>query len=371
MSSSPTGVRIRPAVPLLAIDVRRGDASAVARAPKGIDPEPVTAWLTAEVGTVPPLDFEPIAGGASNLTFAVTDGAGRRVVLRRPPTGHVLASAHDMTREHRVISALAPTSVPVPLALGLCTDPHVNGADFYVMDYVEGSVVFNRADAMAVDETVRPVMARSIVDTLADLHSLDPDEVGLGDLGRREGYCARQLRRWQRQVDEGSDRDLPLLRKLHDRLVASIPEQQGTGIVHGDYRLDNCIMAADGSVAAVLDWELCTLGDVLIDVAGLAVWWGDAQAGTGRLADMPTIVEGFGTAADVLARYAQRSERDLSALDWYAALQFWRVACIIEGVRVRHTAGAMGDNQHYDDAGARKFIDYALDRCAQVLDTAH
>ena len=149
MSSSPTGVRFRPTVPPLAIDVRPGDASAVARAPKGIDPEPITAWLAAEVGIVPPFDFEPIAGGASNLTFVVSDGAGRRVVLRRPPTGHVLASAHDMTREHRVISALAPTSVPVPPALGLCTDVDVNGADFYVMDYVEGSVVFDRADAMA------------------------------------------------------------------------------------------------------------------------------------------------------------------------------------------------------------------------------
>ena len=218
--------------------MRPGDASAVARAPKGIDPEPVTAWLATEVGVVPPLDFDPIAGGASNLTFVVTDAAGRKVVLRRPPTGHVLASAHDMTREHRVISALAPTPVPVPPALGLCTDQAVNGADFYVMDYVEGSVVFDRADAMGVDEALRPVMARSVIDTLADLHSLDPDEVGLGDLGRREGYCARQLRRWQRQVDEGSDRDLPLVQELHDRLVASIPEQQGVGIVHGDYRLD-------------------------------------------------------------------------------------------------------------------------------------
>ena len=350
--------------------MRPGDASAVVRAPKGIDPEPVTAWLAADVGVVPPLDFDPIAGGASNLTFVVTDAAGRRVVLRRPPTGHVLASAHDMTREHRVISALAPTLVPVPPALGLCTDAAVNGADFYVMDYVEGSVVFDRADALELDEAVRPVMARSIVDTLADLHSLDPDQAGLGDLGRREGYCARQLRRWQRQVDEGSDRDLPLVRALHDRLVASIPEQQGTGVVHGDYRLDNCIMAADGSVAAVLDWELCTLGDVLIDVAGLVTWWGDSQEGEGRLADMPTTVEGFGTPADVLERYRQRSERDLSHLDWYVALQFWRVACIIEGVRVRHTAGAMGDKQHYDDGGARQFIDYSLDRCAQLLDTA-
>jgi len=350
--------------------VRSGDTRAVARAPKGIDPEPVTAWLAAEVGTVPPLDFDPIAGGASNLTFVVTDAAGRRVVLRRPPTGHVLASAHDMGREHRVISALAPTPVPVPPALGLCTDPAINGADFYVMDYVEGSVVFDRTDAMEVDEALRPVMARSIIDTLADLHSLDPDDVELGDLGRREGYCARQLRRWQRQVDEGSDRDLPLVRALHDRLVATIPVQQGTGIVHGDYRLDNCIMAADGSVAAVLDWELCTLGDVLIDVAGLVTWWGDTEKGEGRLADMPTTVDGFGSPDDVLERYSRRSGRDLSSLDWYVALQFWRVACIIEGVRVRHAAGAMGDNQQYDDTGARLFIDYSLARCTEALDSA-
>ena len=340
------------------------------RAPKGIRLEPLTAWLETEVGLAPPLSFQPIAGGASNLTFVVTDTTGRRVVLRRPPTGHVLASAHDMSREHRVISALAPTPVPVPPALGLCTDPDVNGADFYVMDFVDGSVVFDRADAENVAEPVRPVMARSIVDTLAELHSLDPDEVGLGDLGRREGYCARQLRRWQRQVDEGSDRDLPMVRELHDRLVASIPEQQGTGIVHGDYRLDNCIMAGDGSVAAVLDWELCTLGDVLIDVAGLVTWWGDSQAGGGRLADMPTTVDGFGTPADVLERYGQLSERDLSSLDWYVALQYWRVACIIEGVRVRHTAGAMGDNQHYDDTGARLFIDYCVVRSTEILDSA-
>ncbi len=348
----------------------RGDAGGVARPPQGIDPVPLTAWLAAEVAAVPPLSFEPISGGASNLTFVVTDATGRRMVLRRPPTGHVLASAHDMAREHRVISALGPTPVPVPPALALCTNPDVNGADFYVMGFVEGSVVFDRADAMALDAAVRPVMARSIVDTLAELHSLDPDEVALGDLGRRDDYCARQLRRWQRQVNEGSDRDLPLLHELHDRLAASIPEQQGTGIVHGDYRLDNCIMAADGSVAAVLDWELCTLGDVLIDVAGLVSWWGDAAAGMGRLADMPTTVEGFGTADDVLSRYARRSGRDLSSLDWYVALQFWRVACIIEGVRVRHAAGAMGDTGHYDDGGARHFIDYALARCADLLETA-
>ena len=338
--------------------------------PRGIDPGPVTAWLADNAGAVPPVSFEPVARGASNLTFVVTDASGERFVLRRPPTAEVLASAHDMGREHRVISALANSAVPVPPALGLCTDPSVNGADFYVMGFVDGAVVFEREDALAVAPEVRPVMTRSLVDTLADLHALDPDTVGLGDLGRREGYCARQLRRWQRQVDEGSDRDLPLIRELHDRLVASIPPQQGAGIVHGDYRLDNCIMAADGTMAAVLDWELCTLGDVLIDVAGLTLWWSEPQERQHRMTEVLTSVEGFGTAQDVLDRYAQGSTRDLSRLDWYEALQQWRLACIIEGVRVRHAAGAMGDKEAYDDSGAREFIDNALNRCAELLDTA-
>ncbi len=336
-------------------------------APTGINYEPLTAWLVAELGLTVPLDFQPVAGGASNLTFVVNDAAGRRIVLRRPPTTHVLASAHDMSREHRVISALANTAVPVPPALGLCRDTAVNDADFYVMGFVEGSVIFDRSDAEQVPLPLRPAMMDSLVDTLAELHSVDPDKIGLGDLGRRDGYCARQLHRWQQQVAEGSDRGLPRVRSLHDRLTQTIPEQQGVGIVHGDYRLDNCIMAADGSVAAVLDWELCTLGDVLVDVAGLVAWWG-ATGAVGRLAEMPTIAEGFGDVEHLLNRYRQRSERDLSALEWYVALQFWRVACIIEGVRVRHSAGAMGDNQHYDDNEARLFIDYALDRCEHSLE---
>ncbi|MCY4069247.1 MAG: phosphotransferase family protein [Acidimicrobiaceae bacterium] len=337
--------------------------------PKGIDRAPLTAWLSTELGLAAPLDFQPVAGGASNLTFVVSDATGRRVVLRRPPTAHVLSSAHDMTREHRVISALARTAVPVPPALALCRDDSVNGADFYVMGFVEGSVIHDREDAQQVPTDLRRVMADSLVDTLAELHAVDPAAAGLADLGRRDGHCSRQLRRWQRQVDQGSDRALPRVRRLHDRLSARIPVQQGAGIVHGDYRLDNCIMSADGSVAAVLDWELCTLGDVLIDVAGLVAWWGAAEA-VGRLAEMPTTVGGFGTLEGLLDRYRRRSSRDLSELEWYVALQFWRVACIIEGVRVRHGAGAMGDNQQYDDAGARMFIDYALDRCEQSLEAS-
>ncbi|MDG1368388.1 MAG: phosphotransferase family protein, partial [Acidimicrobiales bacterium] len=202
-------------------------------------------------------------------------------------------------------------------------------------------------------------LAESLVDTLVDLHALTPAAVGLGDLGRTEDYCARQLRRWKRQVDEGSDRDLPLFHQIHTRLVEGIPPQQGAGIVHGDYRLDNCMTGKDGSIAAVLDWELCTLGDVLADLAGMVMWWGDDPDARGRLGDVPTKAEGFGTAGDVVARYAARSDRDLSDIPWYVAFQHWRLAAISEGVRVRYAAGAMGDQERDDDEQSDG-IDYLL-----------
>ena len=336
--------------------------------PGGIDPGPVTDWLLGRrPDLVTPLSFDLITGGASNLTYRVTDAAGTRLVLRRPPTGHVLASAHDMAREHRIMAALHDTPVPVPTMVGLCQEDSVNGADFYVMDFVEGQIVFDRADGEAVDPKLRPVMTHSLTDTLAALHAIDPDDVGLGDLGRREDYCARQLRRWKRQIDEGSDREMPLFQELHDRFVARIPIQQGAGIVHGDYRMDNCMMAADGSVAAVLDWELCTLGDVLADVAGMAMWWGDDPAAQGRLADVPTRAEGFGTRVDMLERYALHSDRDVSDLPWYVAFQHWRLAAISEGVRVRFAAGAMGDHEGTAEADARAAVDGLVATADRIL----
>ena len=336
--------------------------------PRGIDPGPVTDWiLQRRPDLQAPLDFALITGGASNLTFRVTDAAGRRLVLRRPPTGHVLASAHDMAREHRIMAALQDTAVPVPAVVGLCQDEAVNGADFYVMDFVEGRIVFDRADGETVEPALRPVMTDSLTDTLAALHAIDPDEVGLGDLGRKEDYCARQLRRWKRQIDEGSDRDMPLFQDLHDRFVAAIPPQQGAGIVHGDYRLDNCMMADDGTVAAVLDWELCTLGDVLADVAGMAMWWGDDPAAQGRLADVPTRAEGFGTRLDMLERYARHSDRDVSDLPWYVAFQHWRLAAISEGVRVRFAAGAMGDQEGTAEGDARAAVDSLVETADRIL----
>ncbi len=330
-------------------------------APTGINAEAVTQWMLARrPDLVAPLDYELITGGASNLTFKVTDQSGTKLVLRRPPTGHILPRAHDMGREHRIISALRDTDVPVPNAIGLCTDESVNGADFYVMDFVEGAIIFNEADGNAVDPELRPVMANSLTDTLAALHRIDPPAVGLGDLGRTEDYCARQLRRWKRQVDDGSDRMMPLFDDLHQRLTHNIPPQQGAGIVHGDYRLDNTMMGHDGTVAAVLDWELCTLGDVLADVASMAMWWGDDPRATGRLHDVPTKAVGFGSRSEMLKRYGQNSDRDVSDLPWYVAFQFWRLAAISEGVRVRYAAGAMGDQDGTADSDARLAADSML-----------
>ncbi len=340
------------------------------RAPRGIDAEPVSAWiLDRRPDLTPPLEFELITGGASNLTYRITDRAGTLLVLRRPPTGHVLASAHDMAREHRIMSALRDTPVPVPPMIGLCQDEAVNGADFYVMGFVAGKIIFDLADGEAVDPSLRPVMTESLTDTLAALHALDPATVGLGDLGRTEDYCARQLRRWKRQIDEGSDRDMPLFHDLHRRFVDSIPPQQGAGIVHGDYRMDNCMMGDDGSVAAVLDWELCTLGDVLADVAGMAMWWGDDPRAQGRLADVPTKAAGFGSRVDMLERYGRRTDRDISELPWYVAFQHWRLAAISEGVRVRFAAGAMGDQEGTADTDARAAVDNLVAMADEILRT--
>jgi len=254
--------------------------------------------------------------------------------------GHVLATAHDMAREHRIISALADSGVPVPAIVGLCEDDEVNGAPFYVMDFVPGLVVRDVAIAEGVPVEVRGRMGESLVEVLARLHDVDLDAVGLSDLGRHDGYIERQLKRWRTQFVDATTRDLPRVLEVHDLLAARVPAQQGVGIVHGDYRLDNCMMSPDGEVAAVLDWELCTLGDVLADVAGM-VAYGDTRATGGT--PPPTSLEGFPSTDAVREMYAHHSTRDLAHLDFYVAFAYWRIACIVEGVYTRYSAGVMGD----------------------------
>ena len=318
----------------------------------GIDHDNLVRWFDERVGGLKggSLTFELITGGRSNLTFRVSDGVepnganlddeAHHWVLRRPPMGHVLATAHDMAREHRIISALADSGVPVPGIVGLCTDDEVNGAPFYVMDFVPGLIVRNVDEAQKVPVDVRTRMGDSLVEVLARLHDVDLDAVGLSDLGRHEGYIDRQLNRWRTQFEKATTREVPGVLEAHEILASRVPVQQGAGIVHGDYRLDNCMMSPDGEVAAVLDWELCTLGDVLADVAGMVAYTDDRTTGGNP---PPTSVEGFPDADGIREAYARHSSRDLQNLDFYVAFAYWRIACIVEGVYSRYAAGVMGD----------------------------
>jgi aminoglycoside phosphotransferase (APT) family kinase protein len=336
----------------------------------GIDLAGVTGWFEVNVvGARPPLRVAQIAGGRSNLTYRVDDSAGASWVLRRPPLHGVLPSAHDMGREHRVIAALAGTPVPVPATFGLCQDPAVTGAPFYVMEHVDGIVPRDEATVAAgLDEPARGAAASSLVDALVALHQVDPGQVGLGDLGRHHGYLERQLARWQRQLDQTRTRPLPALDEVHRRLAANLPAQVGPArVVHGDFRLDNVVVSPAGQVLAVLDWELCTLGDPLADVGLLQVYWAEPGDQTLPLGSAPTVMPGFPDRAAVAAAYASRSGRDLSQLDTYVAFASWKLAVILEGVVARHATGAYGEG---DDSwrGFAEVVVELADRALKLTD---
>ncbi|MCU1353089.1 MAG: hypothetical protein JWM05_2298 [Acidimicrobiales bacterium] len=330
---------------------------------EGVDVPNVTAWFQEHAtGAAPPLQFDLIAGGRSNLTFKVTDAADHTWVLRRPPLGHVLATAHDMGREHKIISALGPTEVPVPGTIGLCTDEAVNGAPFYVMDHVDGLVVRDAFAAEALTVEQRRTAGLSIAETLAKIHAVDPDAVGLGDLGRKEGYIARQLKRWYGQWEKSKTRELPAVDEAHERLLAGIPEQGPAAIVHGDYRLDNCMVGPDGEIVAVLDWEICTLGDPMADLGLLMVYW--PQVGDEHLAlpGAATTMEGFPTRPELVSAYEKASGRTIGDLDYYEAFGYWKLACILEGVYARYRGGAMGST----DPSAFEFFADQVRRLAEA-----
>ena len=312
----------------------------------GIDVPKVTAWFEANIADVKaPLEFTLIAGGRSNLTFKVTDAAGNAYVLRRPPLGHVLPTAHDMGREHRIISALGPTDVPVAPALGYCDDNDVNGAPFYVMGFVDGIIARDVSQAKKLTVEQRTRAGENLIEVLAAIHAKEPADVGLDDLGRHDGYIERQLKRWYSQFQQSKMREVPGVDEMHDFLAARIPEQQGVAIVHGDYRLDNCMIGPDGNISAVLDWELCTLGDPLADVGLLLVYWNDpADDGSPLAGGSATMLDGFPRRAELRQRYEELAGRDTSQLDFYVAFGYWKLACILDGVYTRYAKGAMGQD---------------------------
>ena len=315
---------------------------------QGIDETRVGAWLDANVENAHgPYSYDLIAGGRSNLTYRVTDANGMRMVLRRPPLGHVLATAHDMAREHRIISAVGSTGVPVPRCLGLCTDEEVNGAPFYVMAFVDGTVLDSPEKGELLPQHLRAGASEHLIDVLADLHAVDIDAVGLGDLAKREGYVERQVKRWSTQWENSKTRELPAIEEVSRLLSRDIPVQQGVSIAHGDYRFGNVLTDVnEGRVTAVLDWELCTLGDPLADLGYIGIYWTDPGQQINRAND-PSGLAGFPRYDDLVERYARRTGRDVSNIGYYRAFSSFRLAVISEGVYARYLKGAMG-NQDFD-----------------------
>jgi aminoglycoside phosphotransferase (APT) family kinase protein len=334
----------------------------------GINVAAVTAWIETNVpGAHAPFSFHPIAGGHSNLTYRLVDSNSESFVLRRPPLGHRLASAHDMGREHRIIHGLQNSAVPVAPALGFCDDESVNDAPFYVMGYVDGHVIRDRVTAESVlDIDARRTASESLVDTMAAIHDVNLEAVGLSDLGRHDGYISRQLRRWYGQWNAQKTRQLDSVDRVHDALLERIPEQGPATIVHGDYRLDNCMVGDDGRVVAVLDWEICTLGDPLADLGLLQVYWtgpgDDASAWTGSASTAP----GFLDRAQLAERYAAASGRDIAGLAFYVSFAYWKLACILEGVYARYLGGALGQR---DAAELEPFKLQVENAAAQALAT--
>ncbi|GAA3528639.1 phosphotransferase family protein [Amycolatopsis ultiminotia] len=283
-----------------------------------------------------PLKAGLLSGGRSNLTYLLTDGR-RRWVLRRPPLGHVLATAHDMDREYRVLAALHPTDVPVPRPL-VSAGPDVLGAPFYVMEFADGLVLREPAQ-LAEFATRSKDLAVELADVLARLHSLDPAAVGLGDLGRPAGYLMRQLRRWDKQLAASRTRDLPELVRLGERLGRAVPGGQSPAIVHGDYRLDNVVVSPDtGRVTGVLDWEMATLGDPLTDLASMVMWWDGMSRLDSPVAAVPGETPGFAGSELLIDRYAE-SGRDLTELSWYLGFACYKIAVIFEGIHFRAGQG--------------------------------
>ena len=340
---------------------------------KGINQSNLDAWFDTHIEQAePPLTFSLITGGHSNLTFCAEDTRGSKFVLRRPPTGAVIATAHDMAREHRIISALAPTAVPVPLALGLCEDASVNDAPFYVMNFVDGYVLTDAIiTAEKFDRPSRRQIGEEVIQILSDLHKVVPKDVGLGDLGREEAYIPRQLKRWKTQWEKTKTREISVMDEVYEGLQSGVPDQQAACIVHGDYRLGNMLTGPDGHVAAILDWELCTLGDPLADLGYIMNNWNDEDEPMpvgGGATGFPTAAGGFPSREEFVNRYQENTGFDASRIEYYRAFQYWRLAAIVEGVLSRYIKGVMGEKG--DTAAFQAQVDglaqAAHERMAQI-----
>ncbi|MFI6507005.1 phosphotransferase family protein [Streptosporangium sp. NPDC050855] len=336
----------------------------------GIDRSRLVGWMAANLPDLgEPAGISLIAGGRSNLTYVVETPA-RRLVLRRPPLGHVLPTAHDMRREWRVISALAPTGVPVPEPVAFCADPDVIGAPFYLMAYVDGAAVRSRQDVRDLGPGQTRRLSERLAEVLAAIHAVDHERAGLADFGRPEGYMARQLERWGQQWERSRTAESPACDRLVARLRERLPARSASTLVHGDYRLDNTLvrLSPDPEILAVVDWEMSTLGDPLADLGLTLTYWhdpGDEERASIPVAGDVTVAPGFLTAREFAAHYARVSGADLTDLDFYVAFGNYKLAVIVEGIHARFRQGkTVGEG--FENIGAA--VPTLLDRALRVLE---
>jgi aminoglycoside phosphotransferase (APT) family kinase protein len=343
--------------------------------PPGIASVPrLEEWLAGALVSAPlsVTSVELITGGRSNLTYRVTirDGAGqeRPVVLRRPPLGHVLPTAHDMTREFRVLTGLGGSRVPVARPLAICADAEVIGAPFYVMDFVPGRIFRTLQDAVTLTQPQARRLSEDLADMLANIHGVDVTAAGLADLGRGAGYLRRQLARWQRQWELSVTREVPGYGALVTRLTGALPGEGDTTLVHGDFRIDNVLVdtTAEPRIAAVVDWEMATLGDPLADLGLTLVYWTEAgEAGWLAVSTDATAAPGFHTRAQFAETYAAKTGRDISRIEYYMAFGYFKLAVVLEGINARYLKNqTVGEG--FDQEG--KAVPLLIARAHQVLD---
>ena len=338
--------------------------AAIARA--GVDPVTVEPWILGlDLDAQPPLRFTPVGNGKSNMTCLVVDAGGVCWILRRPPVGPLLATAHDVAREYRVLRALGQTDVPTPAVLGFTDDRAVTDAPLLLMEFVEGVALADAEVAVGLDPAARARLSESLVRALARVHAVNLRATGLENLASRHPYAARQLRRWRRQWEASRARELPAVERLADRLEAAVPAQRELTLVHGDFHLLNVVAAPGGEeIRAILDWELCTLGDPLADLGGLLAYW--PQVGDAADWVFPARrLAGFPPQAELAEAYATQTGRDVSALPFWHALGLWKVAIICEGVRRR----ALEDERNAARTGvpAARTVEDLVDEAHAVL----
>jgi aminoglycoside phosphotransferase (APT) family kinase protein len=333
--------------------------------PPGVDLERLRPWFAENVAgaTGGELHASLISGGRSNLTYSIGDEANEWV-LRRPPLGHVLPTAHDMAREYKALAGLAPTDVPVPVPLAFCDDLSVNDATFYVMEKVDGNILRTPADIATLSPDDARRCSEELVDVLVAIHCVDYNAVGLSEFGHPDGYVERQVRRWGEQWERSKTRELPTIDELARRLRAALPESPPPSIVHGDYRLDNTMLAPDdpGTIVAVLDWEMATLGDPLADLGLFLHYWSRDEAAAGNVGAPLKASSGFMSRDEVVERYAKGSGLDVSQLDFYEALAAYKLAIILEGIHARYLMGkTVGDGFQHIGALVEVMVQSALD----------